>query len=58
MLPFYLAPSVVPAPASSAGPGLDVLHGVDGVAELGDAAQGARHSAGLVHLGSGVLDKC
>ena len=28
-----------------------MLHGVDGVAELGDAAQRARHLAGLVHLG-------
>ena len=47
----YLAPGVVPAPARGAGPGLDVLDGVGGVAELGDAAQRARHLAGLVHLG-------
>ena len=46
----HLAPGIVLAPTPGAGPGLHVLHSVDGAAEPLLAAQGTSHVPGLVNL--------
>ena len=46
----HLAPSVALAPAPGAGPGLHVLHSVDGAPEPLLATQGAGNIPGLVNL--------